>query len=103
MESELIQIIATELALFPPVADRVAVEVAELHHDVDRAAAKPDERLDDLHPLLCAAHPYDSPSALFWPRISTAVPYSGFTIDEYTYALTASTAIRGPIPNLPLT
>lgn len=31
MESELIQIIATELALFPPVADRVAVEVAELH------------------------------------------------------------------------
>ena len=103
MESELIQIIAAELALFPPVADRVAVEVAELHHDVDRAAAKPDERLDDLHPLLCAAHPYDSPSALFWPRISTAVPYSGFTIDEYTYALTASTAITGPIPNLPLT
>ncbi len=43
------------------------------------------------------------PSALFWPRISTAVPYSGFTIDEYTYALTASTAIRGPIPNLLLT
>jgi len=28
MESELIQIIAAELALFPPVADRVAVEVA---------------------------------------------------------------------------
>lgn len=63
MESELIQIIATELALFPPIADRVAVEVAELHHDVDHAAAKPDERLDDLHPLLCAAHPYDPPLA----------------------------------------
>lgn len=103
MESELIQIIAAELALFPPVADRVAVEVAELHHDVDRAAAKPDERLDDLHPLLCTAHPYAPPSALFWPRISTAVPYSGFTIDEYTYALTASMTIRGPIPNLLLT
>lgn len=67
MESELIQIIAAELALFPPVADRVAVEVAELHHDVDRAAAKPDERLDDLHPLLCTAHPYAPLAPSFGP------------------------------------
>ena len=58
------ELIAADLALFPPVAERDAAGIAELHYGVGRAAAKPGERLDGLRPFLCAIHPYSPPGLL---------------------------------------
>lgn len=67
------ELIAADLVLLPPVAERDAAGVAELGYGVGCAAAEPGERLDGLRPLLCAVHPY-GPPVLFWSRISTAAP-----------------------------
>ena len=62
------ELIAADLVLLPPAAERAAVGVAELRYGVGRAAAKPCERLDVLRSLLCAVYPYGLERASFPER-----------------------------------
>lgn len=58
------ELIAADLVILPPVAERDAAGVAELRYGVGRAAAEPGERLDGLLSLLCAVHSHGPPGPL---------------------------------------
>ena len=73
--------VTANLVLLPPVAERDAAGVAELRYGVGRAAAEPGVRIDGL--FLCSVlYIRMVLPALFWSRISTAVPLLKRSLDE---------------------
>ena len=77
------ELIAANLILLPPVAERVTVRIAELRYGVGRAAAEP-ANISIAFFLCSALYIPMVLLVLFWSRISTAVPNVGFMVDEYS-------------------